>query len=91
MQAYALIGNILSQHLNTTFQQYLKEEILEPMGMNDSGYIITESLMQEVRLPYSCYLPVFRLSSPLRLSSFVRTHSWSFRPPSPALGIVDYT
>jgi len=39
--AYALLGNILAEYTNTTFSEYVRVHILDPLGMHDTGFTFT--------------------------------------------------
>ena len=46
--AYALIGNCLVEHFysNLTYNQYVQNFILAPLGMTQTGFIYTSRLVQ---------------------------------------------
>lgn len=51
---YALLGRLLAENLlNQTFESWTTENILKPLGMNNTGFAITEEVQQNMAFPYS--------------------------------------
>jgi CubicO group peptidase (beta-lactamase class C family) len=49
---YALLGKIIANISGTTYQQYVTQHILAPLGMNDCGYEYTAMPANEVAIGY---------------------------------------
>ena len=50
---YALLGRLLTEDLlNRTFEEWTSKEILEPLGMNNTGFKITDQVRANMALPY---------------------------------------
>ncbi|HEY5692016.1 MAG TPA: serine hydrolase domain-containing protein [Cyclobacteriaceae bacterium] len=49
---FALLGNIIKQVSGVSFQQYITENILKPLGMNDSKWEYTEIPEDQLALGY---------------------------------------
>lgn len=50
---YALLGRLLTENLlDTTFERWLREEILDPLGMNNTGFEITSDVEKNMAFPY---------------------------------------
>ena len=51
--AFSLLARLLSERLlNQTFERWVTERILEPLGMEDTGFAIAEHVLQNMALPY---------------------------------------
>lgn len=51
--AYALLGNVLADYVNMSYADYVQRNILEPLGMHDTGFVFTEAVEQRMAKPYS--------------------------------------
>ena len=50
---YALLGRLISEYvLNTTFEEWVQDEMLKPLGMNNTGFEITPHVERNMALPY---------------------------------------
>lgn len=50
---YALLGRLLTENLlNKTFECWAKEEILDPLGMFNTGFEITNDVEKNIAFPY---------------------------------------
>ena len=50
---YALPGRLLTENLlNKTFESWVKEQILDPLGMSNTGFEITSNVEQNMAFPY---------------------------------------
>ena len=50
---YALLGRLLTENLlNKTFECWVKEEILDPLGMSNTGFEITSDVEKNMAFPY---------------------------------------
>lgn len=50
---YALLGRLLTERvLNTTFETWIQEEILGPLGMKNTGFEITPEIERNTAFPY---------------------------------------
>ncbi len=51
--AYEALGDMISKVSNMSFEEYMKENILKPIGMNDSSFIITELPKDKLTSPHT--------------------------------------
>eukprot|EP00931_Biecheleriopsis_adriatica_P068766 TRINITY_DN42677_c0_g1_i1.p1 TRINITY_DN42677_c0_g1~~TRINITY_DN42677_c0_g1_i1.p1 ORF type:complete len:515 (-),score=47.50 TRINITY_DN42677_c0_g1_i1:143-1687(-) len=51
--AYALLGNTLAAKVDMSFAEYVQNEILNPLGMVDTGFLYTESVLKRMAKAYS--------------------------------------
>lgn len=50
---YALLGRLLTENsLNQTFENWTTENILKPLGMNNTGFEITDDVQRNMAFPY---------------------------------------
>ena len=50
---YALLGRLISENvLNTTFEKWVHQEILDPLKMNSTGFEITPLVKKNIAFPY---------------------------------------
>lgn len=50
---YALLGRLLTKNLlNKPFESWVKEEILDPLGMSNTGFKITSDVEKNMAFPY---------------------------------------
>ena len=50
---YALLGRLLTENLlNKTFESWVREKILHPLGMNNTGFEITSDVEKNMAFPY---------------------------------------
>ncbi|KAJ7326083.1 Putative beta-lactamase-like 1 [Desmophyllum pertusum] len=50
---YALLGRLLTENLlNKTFESWTRKEILDPLGMNNTGFEITSDVEKNMAFPY---------------------------------------
>ncbi|XP_065828848.1 putative beta-lactamase-like 1 [Oscarella lobularis] len=50
---FALLGNGLAAYLNTTFEDYVQKNILEPLNMGQTGFTFTSSVTKEMATGYN--------------------------------------
>ena len=52
---YALLGRLLTENLlqNQTFESWVRERILKPLNMTNTGFEITEDVQRNMAFPYS--------------------------------------
>lgn len=50
--AYALLGNILAEYTGTSYAAYVKKNILEPLSMQDTGFVFTDKVKERMARPY---------------------------------------
>jgi len=51
--AYALLGNLLADYIKMPFEDYVKQHILEPLGMHSTGFVFTDAVEKQMAKPYS--------------------------------------
>jgi len=51
--AYALLGNLLADYIKMPFEEYVKQRILEPLGMHSTGFVFTDAVEKQMAKPYS--------------------------------------
>ncbi|EDO31511.1 predicted protein, partial [Nematostella vectensis] len=50
---YALLGRLLTENLlNITFEAWVEEEVLKPLGMANTGFKITDKVLKNIAFPY---------------------------------------
>ena len=53
--AFALLGNALTKKLtNMTFEMYVEEKIIKPLGLTATGFEFTDRYVYVAVLPYLC-------------------------------------
>merc|ERR1740139_200135 len=50
--AYALLGNLLADYIKMPFEDYVKQHILEPLGMHNTGFVFTEAVEKRMAKSY---------------------------------------
>jgi len=57
--AYALLGNILADYVKMPFAEYVQKNILEPLGMHNTGFVYTDDVQKRMAKPYtgSTFIP----------------------------------
>ncbi|KAK3739509.1 hypothetical protein QZH41_005067 [Actinostola sp. cb2023] len=49
---YALLGRLLTERMNTTFEAWTKENILSPLGLKHTGFTINKDVKENMAFPY---------------------------------------
>merc|ERR1740139_1723720 len=50
--AYSLLGNLLADYIKMPFEDYVKQHILEPLGMHNTGFVFTQAVEKQMAKPY---------------------------------------
>jgi len=50
--AYSLLGNLLADYIKMPYEDYVKQHILEPLGMHNTGFVFTEAVEKQMAKPY---------------------------------------
>jgi CubicO group peptidase (beta-lactamase class C family) len=50
---FAILGNVLAQIHRQPFETYMKEKVLEPMGLLETGVDVTKAPLAHLALPYN--------------------------------------
>lgn len=50
--AYALFGRVLTEKINTTFEQWVNDKLLIPLGLTNTGFLITKDVEKNMAFTY---------------------------------------
>mmetsp|Transcript_24842 Transcript_24842/g.78821 ORF Transcript_24842/g.78821 Transcript_24842/m.78821 type:complete len:521 (-) Transcript_24842:86-1648(-) len=51
--AYSLLGNVLASTVGMTFPEYVRQHILDPLGMTDTGFVFSDDVVRRMAVAYA--------------------------------------